>query len=60
MNVVEPLEEEAKSGSRLHKSTDYFTKYTAVESALYKGTSKSKKLPAALDIQVLKPVVETC
>jgi hypothetical protein len=43
-NVVESLEEEAES-KRLDNSTVYFfTDNTTVESALYKGTSKSEKL----------------
>ena len=45
-NVVESLEEEVESG-RLQNSTVYFfTDNTTVEAALYKGTSKSKKLLA--------------
>jgi hypothetical protein len=45
-NVVESLEEEAKTG-RLDQGTVYFfTDNSTVEAALYKGTSKSPKLHA--------------
>ncbi len=45
-NVVESLEEEAESGRLENSSVYFFTDNTTVESALYKGTSKSRKLLA--------------
>jgi hypothetical protein len=43
-NVVESLEEEAESGGLGESTVYFFTDNTTVESALHKGTSKSKKL----------------
>jgi hypothetical protein len=45
-NVVEALEEEAESGDLTNTKVYFFTDNAVAEAAIYKGTSKSKKLLA--------------